>query len=134
VSVYVRLRLASETYAIDVEHVVHVAPLGDLTAVPGSPPGMLGVRNLRGQILPVLDLAPLLGVARTGPPTHLVVGQSEGRQVGLAVDEVSGVGELADPTEETQSGLLAGASLAGGELIGIIDMARVFESVAGSRQ
>ena len=91
-SVYVRLRVASEAYAIPVEHVTQVAPIGEVTAVPGSSATMLGVRNLRGQILPVIDLALLLGIPRTAPPAHLLVAEAGGRQAGFAIDEVSEVG------------------------------------------
>jgi chemotaxis signal transduction protein len=134
VSVYVRLRVASEAYAVPVEHVLQVALLGDVTTVPGSRPEMLGVQNLRGQILPVVDLALLLGVRRTAPPARLLVAEAGGRQAGFAIDEVSEVGELADPTEETDSDLLAGATLAGGDLIGVIDVTRVFDLLERARQ
>jgi len=129
VSVYVRLRVASEDYAMPVEHVLQVAPHGDVTAVPGSRPQMLGVRNMRGQILPVVDLALLLRVPRTAPPTRLLVAEAGSRQAGFAIDQVSEVGELADPTEETDSDLLVGAALVGGDLIGIIDVTRVFAAL-----
>jgi purine-binding chemotaxis protein CheW len=132
VSIYVRLRVASEAYAMAVEHVVRVATLGEVAAVPGSSPAMLGVRNLRGQVLPVADLARLLGVVAPVPPASLVVVEAAGLQAGLAVGEVTGVSELADPSEETKSPLLAGATLAGGELIGIIDVAKVFDALEGA--
>ncbi|SRR6266487_3053087 len=133
-SVYLQLRLAEEKYAIQIDQVIQVARFGDLTAVPGSPAALLGVRNLRGQVLPVIDLAQLLGISGTTQPAHLVVGTAGGRQAGLAIDEVTEIGELADPTQETDSAVLAGASLADGELIGVIDMVRVFDAVAGVRQ
>ena len=60
--VYVRLRVAAETYAMPVEHVLEVAEIGLVRAVPRARPEMLGVWNLRGQILPVVDLAQLLGI------------------------------------------------------------------------
>jgi purine-binding chemotaxis protein CheW len=129
VSLYVRLRVASEEYAMPVEHVLRVAHLGAVTAIPGSPPEILGVQNLNGQILPVVDLALLLGMANPARPTRLLVAEATGRQAGFAVTEVSEVGELPDPTEETESGLLAGATLAGGNLIGVIDLPQVFDSL-----
>jgi chemotaxis signal transduction protein len=95
---------------------------------------MLGVRNLRGLILPVADLALLLGIPRTAPPILLLVAEAGGRQAGFAIDEVSEVGELADPTEETASDLLTGAALAGGSLIGVIDVTRVFDVLAGTKR
>jgi len=125
----VRLRVGAEAYAVPVEHVLEVTGLGEVAAVPGARPELLGVRNLRGQILPVADLARLLGTGRPAAATRLLVAESAGRRAGFAVDEVSGVGELAEPAEETESGLLAGAVLAGGDLIGVIDMPRVFDAL-----
>jgi len=127
----VRLRVASEEYAIPVEHVREVADLGEVQAIPGSRPEMLGVRNLRGQILPVVDIAFLLGIDATAPPTRLLVAEAGGREAGFAVGVVSDVGELPDPTEKTESSLLMGATLAGGDLVGLIDVARVFDSLEG---
>jgi chemotaxis signal transduction protein len=92
---------------------------------------MLGVRNVRGQILPVADLAPLLGLARAVPPGRLLLAEVGGRQAAFAVDEVSGVSELPELAEETQSDLLVGAAFADGELTGVIDMPRVFDALEG---
>ena len=133
-SVYVRLRGGSEMYAMPVEHVREVADLGEVQAVPGSRPEMLGVRNLRGQILPVVDLALLLGIQATVPPARMLVAESGGRQAGFAIDAVSEVGELQKPTWETESGLLTGTTLAGGDLIGFIDVTRIFDSLEGREQ
>jgi chemotaxis signal transduction protein len=131
VSVYVRLRVDSEAFAIPVGHVLEVAELGEVAVVPRARPEMLGVRNVRGQILPVIDLALLLGIPQTTVPGRLVVAEDGARRAAFAVDQVSGVGELADPTEETVSDLLAGAILADGSLIGVINMPRVFASLQG---
>ncbi len=129
-SVQVRLRVASETYAMPVEHVLEVADLGQVRAVPGARPELLGVRNLRGRILPVVDLALLLEIPRTAPPGCLLVAEAGGRRAGCAIDEVSEVGELPDPAEETESGLLAGALFGEGDLIGVIDVPRVFDALS----
>jgi purine-binding chemotaxis protein CheW len=130
-STYVRLRVASEVYAMPVENVVEVAVLGDLAPVPGSPPELLGVRNMRGTILPVVDLALLLKVPRMAPPSRLVVTEAAGRQIGFAVDSVYEVSELAELTEETDSPLLLGAILAHGELVGVIDVGRTLDEMEG---
>jgi purine-binding chemotaxis protein CheW len=127
VSTYVRLRLASETYAIPVGHALEIAEMGEVTPVPRARPEVLGVKNLRGQILPVLDLAALLGTQTPRPPRYLLVAEAGGRHGGFAVDEVSQVGELAEPAEEAESDLLLGATLTGGELIGVIDVPRIFD-------
>jgi chemotaxis signal transduction protein len=90
---------------------------------------MLGVRNLRGRVLPVIDLALLLGIARTAPPGRLLVAEAGGISAGFAIDAVSEVSEMEEPTEETESALLTGATLAGGDLIGVIDVSRVLASL-----
>jgi len=112
-----------------VEYVAEVAGLGEVRAVPGARPELLGIQNLRGQILPVFDLALLLGIPRTAPPSRLLVVEASGCQAGFAVDEVSGIGDLPDPGEDTGSDLLAGATLSDGDLIGVIDVTRVIDSL-----
>lgn len=129
VTLYVRVTVASETYAMPVANVVEVAELGPVRAVPRARPELLGIRNLRGQILPVIDLGALLGVSPTRTPAHLLLAEAGGRQAGFAIEEVSGIGELDDPSEETESDLLLGAALSNGALIGVIDMPAVFSKL-----
>ena len=129
--VYVRLRIASETYAMPVEHVLGVADIGQISAVPRARPELLGLWNRRGRILPVVDLAQLLGVTRTGPPERVLIAEARGHQACFAIDDVSEIGELGDPAEETDSDLLAGATLADGDLVGVIDVPRAFASLEG---
>lgn len=143
---YVRMKVAAEAYAMPVEHVLEAAGLGRVRAVPGARRELLGIRTLRGQILPVIDLARLLGVHRTAPPTRLLVAEARGFRVGFAIDEVNGIGDLGDlaelgetgelgmPAEGAESGLLAGATLSDGELVGVLDVPRVFDSLDGTRR
>lgn len=133
-TVYVRLRVAAEAYAMAVEHVLEVTSLGHVDAVPRARPEMLGVQNLRGRILPVIDLALLLGISRTVPPSHLLVAEAGGRQAGFAIDEVRGVDELAGPAEEAESDLLLGSTLGGDDLIGILNVPRVFDRLEETPQ
>jgi chemotaxis signal transduction protein len=132
---YVRLTVAAEHYAVPVEHVLEAAELAHVRPVPGARPELLGVTNLRGQILPVADLAALLGAARVRPPRRLLVAEARGSQVGFAVDEVSGIGGLPEPGEPASDagrGLLLGAALSEGELIGVVDVPGVFDSLVGT--
>jgi purine-binding chemotaxis protein CheW len=128
---YVRFRVADEAYAVSVSHVLEVSDLGDVTPVPGARREVLGVRNLRGKILPVIDLAALLGTRRTAPPGRLLVAESDGRQAGLAIDEVTEVGELGDPAEDADSPLLLGTMLTDGDLIGVVNMPAVLDALGG---
>jgi purine-binding chemotaxis protein CheW len=136
-SSYVRLTLSAESYAVPVEYVLEAAELGQVRAVPGARPELLGVCNLRGQVLPVVDLAALLGAARAASPRRLLVTEAQGFQVGFAVDEVSGIGGLPEPEEPASDpgpGFLLGAALSEGELIGVVDVPGVFDSLVGTAQ
>jgi hypothetical protein len=56
----------------------------------------------------------------------VIVAESGRLAAGLAIDEVDGVGDMAEPTEDTDSELLAGALLDEGDLVGLIDVPSVF--------
>ena len=128
--VHVRLRVGGESYAIGVEHVLEVAELGEIAPVPGAAEGVLGVKNLRGQVLPVFELASVFGIAREGIAQSLLVIEHEGRRAGFAIDEVSDVSVLADPSEQAESEFLSGATLDNGELVGVVDVSRLFRTLA----
>ena len=126
----VRVRVGAEEYALPVRHVPEVAEIGDVTPVPGTPPQVMGIRNLRGEVLPVFDTAVGLGVAGSGAPARIVLADVDGRRCALAVDEVLEVGELPEPEEAVESPLLAGAILIDGRLIGMVDVPALLEALA----
>jgi purine-binding chemotaxis protein CheW len=129
--VHVRIGIGIEHYALPVERVLEVAELGDLAPVPGSPAEVMGVCNLRGQVLPVMDLARVLGLPQ-GEPGRIVVTELAERRAGLAVDAVIDVGELPDASEQVDSPFLTGAVLVDGVLVGMLDADAVLSSVEPS--
>jgi purine-binding chemotaxis protein CheW len=128
---HVRVRVADEHYALAVEDVLEVAELGDVTPVPGAGAAVLGVRNLRGQVLPVVDLATVFELQQT-QPERIVIAERGGLRAGLAVDAVAGVEELPEASEEVDSRHLAGAALTDGTLVGVMDVGSVLEAVEES--
>ena len=91
-------RLAGERYAIETRHVLQVLALLDLTRMPGAPPHLLGVTNLRGQVLPVFDLRVLLGISRqalSDMSRLLVLGESSA-ELGVLADSADEIAWL-DP-------------------------------------
>jgi chemotaxis signal transduction protein len=128
--VHVRLRVGDERYAVPIESVLEVAELGAVSAVPGAGRAMLGIRNLNGNVLPVFDLARVLAIAGDASPPRVVVAEHDGRLAGLAVDEVTDVGELAGAAEETDAEYLSGAVLEDGRLVGIVDVEGLFRALA----
>lgn len=66
------LPVGEEWYAIDLAVVREVVPAPAVTPLPGAPESVLGVVNLRGEVVPVFDTGTLIGVG-PAPPDHLVV-------------------------------------------------------------
>lgn len=125
---YVRLTVGAEEYALPVEHVLELSELGDITPVPGSSDRILGVRNLRGSLLTVIDLAAVLGTPEPGLPLRLAVVEDGPRRAALTLDGVAGITELPGELEPTPSPLLHGAALVGGMLVGLLDVPAVLDA------
>ena len=92
--------LGGQSYAAPLTQVSEVIRDGDITPVPGAAGDLLGVRQLRGRIVPVMDGCRRLGMAaESGDATRrrIVVLSHQGHLVGLRVDAV---GELLDLTAE----------------------------------
>jgi purine-binding chemotaxis protein CheW len=128
--VHVRVVAGGEHYALPVTEVLEIAEIGQVTPVPGAPPGVLGVRNLRGQVVPVIDLATMLGLSPDAENERIVVTEDDGRRAALAVTGTADVGELGAATEEVDSPYLSGAVLVEGALVGIVDVSALLTAVA----
>jgi purine-binding chemotaxis protein CheW len=94
-----------DLYAVPIGWVREVVSPGTLTPLATAPPKVLGLFNLRGEIVPLLDSASLLGVGRTGSVMFAVVLQTALGPVGLSaeafprrsfLDEPIGPSELPD--------------------------------------
>jgi len=77
--------LGREHYALPANQVHEVRPLGLLTALPGTPAFLAGLINVRGRIVPVVDLRPLLGLNTDSPSTSVVLVAHRGGHIGLLV-------------------------------------------------
>jgi len=132
--VHVRVRVGAEDYALPVEDVLEVTELGHVTPLPGAGAGVLGVRNLRGQVIPILDLATLLDVDRTRSPERIVVAVDGDRRAGLAVDAVVDVEVVGEASEAVESPLLSGAVLIDDALVGVVDVRALLRAQAPEAQ
>jgi purine-binding chemotaxis protein CheW len=128
--VHVHVRVGGEDYALPVEQVVEATEVGDLTPVPGAPREVLGVRNVSGQVLPVVELGLILGLATAGEGGRLLIAEDGDRRAGLVVESIVGVGELPDATHAAASAFVAGAALVDDELVGVLDLAATFDAIA----
>jgi purine-binding chemotaxis protein CheW len=111
--------VGGQRFAVPLGAVREVFNLGPLTPVPTAPGAVAGVTNLRGQVVPVLDLALLLEVGlhrlRLGDPAVLV--EADGVRAALLVERVVGIrrrpGAGAAPLPEQPATLLEVAPLLG---------------------
>ncbi|MEY4748657.1 MAG: hypothetical protein RIQ60_871 [Pseudomonadota bacterium] len=99
---YLTFTLADGVFAVGIESVREIIQYGQMTLVPLMPPFVRGVINLRGAVVPVIDLQARLGHAPAvvGPRTSIVIFESqrdgERLEMGLMVDAVSEVIEIAE--------------------------------------
>ncbi|TQV75575.1 chemotaxis protein CheW [Aliikangiella marina] len=100
---WVTFRLANETYGINVMQVQEVLRFSDIAPVPGAPPYVLGIINLRGNVVTVIDTCQRFGL----PPieitdnTRIVIIETSHQVIGILVDAVAEVVYLKQSEIET---------------------------------
>jgi chemotaxis signal transduction protein len=89
-----------ERYAIELSALAEVFPYRSCTTVPGAPPALLGVINVRGDIRAVADLRRLLGLTpgEDTPAGYVVMLRHTGSAMGLRVDRIEQVRQV-DPVQ-----------------------------------
>lgn len=81
-------RLGGEVYAVPGWQVREVRPIGQLTPLPGSPPFVAGLINVRGRVITALDLRPIMGLRSDGEsPSVVMLMASPGGDVGVLTSE-----------------------------------------------
>ncbi|MCE9615814.1 MAG: chemotaxis protein CheW [Lentisphaerae bacterium] len=109
----VEFQLGRERYAFDALCIGEVLPLRPLTLVPGAPPLVRGILNVRGRIVAVLDLKILLDLPRGGMTDHprIILLRSPATEFGCLADAVIGTRTLRlrdlQPTLPTLTGIRA---------------------------
>ena len=102
-------RIGSQEFCVDIVSVREIRGWTPATALPHSPVFVRGVINLRGVVLPIVDLAARLGLAPVEPTSrHVIIVAQVGKQiVGLLVDAVSEILTVTDdmiqPTPDVAS-------------------------------
>jgi purine-binding chemotaxis protein CheW len=140
---WVAFGLGREDYAVTVSSVQEIIRLPAITPVPSAPSHIEGVINLRGRILPIMDLGRRLGleVRPRTKASRVIVASAGGRLVGLLVDAVREVIELTaddiDPAADVigelrHAALFLGVARRDDRLLLALDLDRVVESVGPS--
>lgn len=136
--------LNDEAYGVNVAYVQSIIPMQDIVTVPGAPVFIEGVVNLRGAVVPVIDLRVRFGLLEETGAEGALTGQRKAvivivefnkLQVGLIVDKVTEVIKIPDTAIEPPSPLLASVDtaylrgigkLGDDRVIILLDLARVF--------
>ncbi|HXY29421.1 MAG TPA: chemotaxis protein CheW [Gemmatimonadaceae bacterium] len=93
---YLTFYLGDEEYGLQILKVQEIIGLLPITRVPRTPAFVSGVINLRGRVIPIIDLRRKFGmeVMEPGPRSCVIVVQSGGVHMGLLVDRVSDVADI----------------------------------------
>ena len=105
-----QFRLADQDYAVDSRLVGEVCPLKQLTPLPCTPAFVRGVVNLRGRIVPVIDIKRFLDLPERGISDlhHIIVVAGHGIEIGLLADTIVGVTRVPASQLQTPATALAG--------------------------
>lgn len=100
---WVTFRLGDETYGINVMQVQEVLRMTEIAPVPGAPSYVLGIVNLRGNVVTVIDTRNRFGLppVDTDDATRIVIIETEGHIIGVLVDSVAEVVNLQSSEIET---------------------------------
>lgn len=106
---YVVFRLNEEEYGADIVKVTIIERMMNITRVPKTPPYVKGVINLRGDIIPVIDLRTRLGLPEKeeDDDTRIIIFNIHGIIFGVIVDSVSEVLQLEEEKIESVSGIIS---------------------------
>ena len=100
---WVTFRLENESYGINVMQVQEVLRYTEIAPVPGAPPYVLGIINLRGNVVTVIDTRSRFALTNTETTdqTRIVIIEAENQVVGILVDAVAEVVYLRQSEIET---------------------------------
>ena len=89
----IQFRIASESYALELSYVDEVYQLKNLTPLPCTPSFVMGITNVRGQIISVIDVKTFFSLKDTGDTTRktVIVLHDESMTFGVLADEILGV-------------------------------------------
>jgi purine-binding chemotaxis protein CheW len=130
--------LANEHYGVDIAAVDGIVEMKPITAVPRAPSFVEGITNLRGEVLPVIDLRKRFGlpVGEITKETRIVNVEMDGTKVGMVVDAVTEVLRVAEEDVEppspivstVDSAFIIGIAKVDERLVILLDLAKVLST------
>ncbi|WP_281889164.1 chemotaxis protein CheW [Paenibacillus sp. YYML68] len=123
---FISVGIGSEQFALPIHEVREIIRLQEITEVPHARAGLLGVINLRGTIVPVIDISERLHVTASpfSSATRIVIVSFKGEDVGLIVDSVHQVVEMELLQSSSDNGLA-------GHRAGVLGIGRTGDSLVG---
>ncbi|NWF90412.1 MAG: purine-binding chemotaxis protein CheW [Ignavibacteriaceae bacterium] len=108
----VSFKIGEEEFGVDILSVQEINRMSQITKVPNTPDFIEGVINLRGRIVPVIDLRVKLGMTRKehGKDTRIVVVELKGKTMGFIVDEVNEVLRISKDITEAPPDIVGGVN------------------------
>jgi len=132
---WVTFRLADEIYGINVMQVQEVLRMTEIAPVPGAPSCVLGIINLRGNVVTVVDARELFGLSRNDntDQTRIMIVEINKLIVGLLVDSVAEVVNIQNSDidsapsigNEDSSRYIQGVYSKSGEILILVDLNRL---------
>jgi len=134
---YVTFRLEEEVYGINVMQVQEVLRVTEIAPVPGAPDYVLGIINLRGNVVTVVDTRERLGLGskEMEESTRIVIIEADKMVVGILVDAVAEVVDLRASEIESapsvgndeSSKYIQGVASRDGELLILVDLNKLLD-------
>ena len=108
----VSFKISDEEFGVDILSVQEINRMLQITKMPNTPEFIEGVINLRGRVIPVLDLRVKLGMPRIehDKNTRIVVVELKGKTIGFIVDEVSEVLRIPKSITEAPPEMVGGVN------------------------
>lgn len=135
---YVCFTVGNGRYGLPIEQVVQIIRHENITEVPTAPPYVEGVLNLRGEVIPVINIRERFGLPRTDKDLKnrvIVIGDGQ-RSYGLLVDGVREITELEEDSIEAnatsvfgmRADFVVGIAKAQDDLLVILDIFKILNS------
>lgn len=129
--------LGDAVFGVDAQLIQEVAKMGDVTPVRHAPPYVIGIRNLRGRVITVMDLQVKLDLGRVtpGPENRVLIVESQGEPIGLLVDSVDDMVSVSQtdiqPAPANVNGVrsrnLHGVFRGGRRLVAVLNLSNVLQ-------
>lgn len=129
----IAIRVAGQPFALRATEIAALAKRGRIVPAPSRVAELLGLAGIRGELVPVYDLAALLGLSRNGEPQWLALTHQEA-QLALAFDTIESLVEIRETDLFTDDTCPSGSHVLqlvriGAETRAVVDIAAVVETI-----